>query len=140
MNNFTGRLTRLLGILALAGLVGASATAETFVSFNGKFHFSYPDSWAQVDYQTAEFYLTRGEAETEVDFEAVFSERQTFVIFQGQYLILTVDTVGNMTPEKIDSVLAELTGIQARSTAPAVWSPLKPKWPAAMPDPESACW
>jgi hypothetical protein len=84
----------------------STVTADTFVSFNGQFHFSYPDTWMQIDYMTAEYYLTRGKPDQEVDFEAVFSVRETTVLFQGQYLILTVDTVGNLTPEQIDSVVA----------------------------------
>jgi len=89
-------------LLALPGTV----SADTFVSFNGQFHFSYPETWMQIDYTTAEYYLTRGKPDQAVDFEAVFSVRETTVLFQGQYLILTVDTVGNLTPEQIDSVVA----------------------------------
>ena len=84
----------------------SSALADTFVSFNGQFLFSYPETWMQIDYTTAEYYLTRGNPEQEVDFEAVFSVRETMVLFQGQYLILTVDTLGSLTPEQIDSVVA----------------------------------
>jgi len=79
--------------------------AEAFVSFNGRFHFSYPDTWMQIDYMTAEYYLTQGEPNKEVDFEAVFSVKETLVLFQGQYLILTVDTIGSLTPQQIDSVV-----------------------------------
>jgi hypothetical protein len=84
----------------------SSVFAETFVSFNGQFQFSYPDTWMQIDYMTAEYYLTRGKPDQEVDFEAVFSVKETQVLFQGQYLILTVDTIGSLTPEQIDSVVA----------------------------------
>jgi len=80
--------------------------ADTFVSFNGQFHFSYPDTWMQIDYMTAEYYLTRGKPDQEIDFEAVFSVKETMVLFQGQYLILTVDTIGSLRPEQIDSVVA----------------------------------
>jgi len=111
MSNPTGTFAKGWGLVVLIGLVvmSTNVVAGTFVSFNGKFSFTYPDSWAQVDYQTAEFYLTRGDPENEVDFEAVFSEKETFVLFQGQYLILTVDTVGGLSPEQIDSVMADMS-------------------------------
>lgn len=82
--------------------------AEEFVSFNGGFHFSYPDTWMQIDYMTAEYYLSNGDPNKEVDFEAVFSVKETMVLFQGQYLILTVDTIGSLTPLQIDSVVTNM--------------------------------
>jgi len=111
MYNLSGKLTWLAAVVLVGslGLLSSGAAADTFVSYNGKFHFTYPETWVQVDYTTAEYYLTRGNQENEVDFEAVFSEKQTFVIFQGQYLILTVDTVGSMTPEAVDSLLEDLS-------------------------------
>lgn len=111
MKNLTVKSIGLLGLI-LAGafcLLGSAAMAEPFVSFNGQFHFTYPDSWAQIDYQTAEYYLTRGNPDDDVKFEGVFSERETFILFQGQYLILTVDTVGLLSDQQIDSVLDGLS-------------------------------
>ncbi|MEW5795340.1 MAG: hypothetical protein AB1772_03170 [Candidatus Zixiibacteriota bacterium] len=104
------RIVLVIGCTILA-VVGSyvPAGAGTFVSYNGKFHFVYPESWIQVDYTTAEVYLTRGDPEKEVDFEAVFSETKTYALFQGLYLILTVDTVGQLLPEQIDSVVNTLT-------------------------------
>jgi len=87
-------------------LFPSTLCADTFVSFNGQFYFSYPETWMQIDYTTAEYYLTRGKPDQAVDFEAVFSVEDTEVLFKGQYLILTVDTLGGLTPEQIDSVVA----------------------------------
>jgi len=102
--------TTAIGVVfALTLLIGPGpAVADTFVSFNGQFHFTYPITWMQVDYMTAEYYLTQGDPDREVDFEAVFSVKETFALFQGQYLILTVDTIGSLTPPQIDSVLAAM--------------------------------
>jgi len=98
-----------MAVLAGIALLAIPAPAETFVSFNGRFKFACPDTWLQVDYTTAEYYLSRGDPEKEVDFEAVFSEKETFAVFQGQYLVLTVDTVGGLSSEQIDSVLTDLS-------------------------------
>ena len=100
----------LFGLFALiVVLLAASVTAEIFESFNGQFHFAYPDSWLQIDYVTADVYLSRGNPDQEVDFEAVFSEKKAFAVFQGQYLILTVDTVGPLTTEQRDSVINSMS-------------------------------
>lgn len=111
MSRLIGRVRRVLGVAVVAGLclIGGAASAANFVSFNGKFHFSYPNSWAQVDYQTADFYLSRGDPDVEVEFEALFSEREIFVLFQGQYLILTVDTIGTLSTDQVDSVLTDIS-------------------------------
>jgi hypothetical protein len=90
-------------------LLFGSALAETFVSYNGQFHFTYPDTWTQIDYTTSEFYLTRGDTTQQVDFEAVFCTKETLVLFRDQYLILTVDTIGTLSSEQIDSVVNSLT-------------------------------
>ncbi len=107
------RLTRLglmlsLVVLSLC-LATVSASAETFVSYNGRFHFTYPDTWTQLDYTTAQFYLSRGDTAQKVEFEAVFCEKNAMVLFEDQYLILTVDTVGNLAPHQIDSVIGSLS-------------------------------
>ncbi len=111
MNNLSGKSTGLAVAVLVLGLclMSGAIQAETFVSYNGEFHFSYPESWAQVDYTTAEYYLTRNNPEEEVDFEAVFSEKQTFSLFQGQYMILTVDTLGARAIEAADSVVEQVS-------------------------------
>ena len=111
MRNLSGKMAWLAVIIIVGGLglLSSGAAADTFVSYNGKFHFSYPEAWVQVDYTTAEYYLTHGNPENQVDFEAVFSEKQSFVIFQGQYMILTVDTLGPMSAEAVDSVVTDIS-------------------------------
>ena len=129
MRNLSGKMAWLAVIIIVGGLglLSSGAAADTFVSYNGKFHFSYPEAWVQVDYTTAEYYLTHGNPENQVDFEAVFSEKQSFVIFQGQYMILTVDTLGPMSAEAVDSVApSEL--VQASAPPPSAESGLpRPK-------------
>ena len=94
-------------ILVLVVLLAAvCAQAGTFVSFNGKFHITYPESWYRIDFQTADFYLAHGDPDAGVNFEVVLHERATRTLFQGQYLVLTVDTTGLLQAGQIDSVLA----------------------------------
>ena len=106
-----------LAILLLVLLAGTTFT-ETFVSFNGGFYIEYPETWQQIDYRTADHYLSQnlGEGE-EPDYEAVFVDRASPAIFAGQYLILTVDTVGSLDAGQIDSVLDVISGEFGREIA-----------------------
>lgn len=92
----------MLALLMLA----AAVSAETFVSFKGQFHIAYPPTWYRVDYQTADFHLSHGDPNRMVDFEVVLHERAATTIFQGQYLVLTVDTTGAFDADQIDSVVS----------------------------------
>jgi len=102
---------RALTVSILALLATASAIAEPFVSFNGKFQFTYPPTWKQVDYRTADYHLSRGRAAgDELNYEAVFADSRAYAIFSGQYLILTVDTIGALDDRQVDSVLEVMGG------------------------------
>lgn len=112
---------RLTTAVVIALLAAGALQAETFVSYNGRFNFAYPDTWNQLDYTTAEFYLTRGNPDQEVEFEAIFCEKDALVLFRDQYLILTVDTVGSLSATQIDSVvntMAKEFGRRVREVKP----------------------
>jgi len=94
--------------LAALCLLSISAQTETFASYNGRFYFAYPENWTQLDYITAEFYLTRGDTTRQIDFEGVFCDEQAAVLFNDQYLIVTVDTIGGLSAQQIDSVAGGL--------------------------------
>lgn len=96
----------LLTIVAVAS--GARET-QTYVSLKGDFYIEYPDDWAQVDYWLVDAYLLRNKMDTVVlDYEAAFAFKDAPHFFSGDYLILTVDTVGELRDWQIDSVLIEL--------------------------------
>jgi hypothetical protein len=96
----------LLTIVAVAS--GAGET-QTYVSLKGDFYIEYPDDWAQVDYWLVDAYLLRDKMDTAVlDYEAAFAFKDAPHFFSGDYLILTVDTVGELKDWQIDSVLIEL--------------------------------
>lgn len=91
-----------LVVLAMASTV----SAETFVSFNGKFYVTYPAEWKQIDYLTVDAYLHRaGARRNTLDYEAVFAPKASEPWYRDSYLILTVDTIGQLTEKQIDSVL-----------------------------------
>jgi hypothetical protein len=97
-------ITRHLRLaLALVLVLTTSVAAGTFVSYNGGFHFSYPDTWEQVDYQTADYYIKQATGAT--DYEAVFATKDSPAVFEGVYVILTLDTTGQMSPVQIDSAV-----------------------------------
>jgi len=101
----------IIWLLLLIIIVAASSAAETqtYVSLKGGFYITYPDDWAQVDYWLVDAYLLRNKMDTAVlDYEAAFAFKDAPHFFSGDYLILTVDTVGELKDWQIDSVLIEL--------------------------------
>jgi len=96
-----GGCVRLALVLSL--ILTTAGLAATFTSYNGKFHFTYPDTWEQIDYQTADFYIRQ--ATGAVDYEAVFAAKDSPAVFEGVYVIMTLDTTGELTPQQIDSAV-----------------------------------
>ena len=101
----------IIWLLLLTIVLAASGAAETqtYVSLRGGFYIAYPDDWAQVDYWLVDAYLLRNKVDTPIlDYEAAFAFKDAPYFFSGDYLILTVDTVGELEEWQIDSVLIEL--------------------------------
>ncbi len=101
----------ILGLLVLLVVVPASVGAsQTYVSFKGNFYISYPDDWAQVNYELVDAFLLRNKAgKTILDYDAAFAVKDAPQFFSKAYLILTVDTVGAFTQKQVDSVLKKLS-------------------------------
>lgn len=105
MNSRNCSLTGCLWLVLILSLVlTASAVAETYVSYNGQFQITYPDTWEQVDYRTADFYIRQ--ATGALDYEAVFADKQSPKVFEGVYVIMTLDTNGGLSQSQIDSAVS----------------------------------
>ena len=107
----------IIRVLLLIIVLAASGAAETqtYVSLRGGFYIAYPDDWVQVNYWLVDAYLLRNKADTPLlDYEAAFAFKDAPHFFSGEYLILTVDTVGELKEWQIDSVLIELAGAFGR--------------------------
>ncbi|MFQ6009485.1 MAG: hypothetical protein ACE5K8_11110 [Candidatus Zixiibacteriota bacterium] len=105
--------TTCSAILLTLILATAASSEQHYVSLKGNFYISYPDDWAQVDYWLVDEYLLRT-ADT-LDsalfaYEAVLAQKDVPHFFSGEYLILTVDTVGKLKDWQIDSILIDLVG------------------------------
>ncbi len=101
----------LLGIvLLLLGLaVTAPAQDQTYVSLKGEFYITYPQEWAQVDYWLVDAFLRSSDTgRMAFDYDAVFAVKDAPQFFSREYLILSVDTVGQLQEWQIDSVLIDL--------------------------------
>lgn len=105
-----GNLSRLMAIVVLVVLTCVSAgSARSYVSLNGGFYISYPDDWVQVDYNTVDAFLAINDAGSPIfNYEAVFAPDSSRPFIDGQYFILTLDTVGELDSQQIDSVLDEM--------------------------------
>ncbi len=101
----TSRYAIVSLIVALVTLVAAGASAESFVSFNGKFAITYPAGWDRLDTRTVDYYLQQNQATAEMYlYEAVFAPATSNPFYAAEYLIVTVDTVGALSTKQVDSV------------------------------------
>jgi hypothetical protein len=87
-------------------VVAVTVLATTFRSFSGKFAFDIPVGWNQVDYRTADYHMKQ--IDSSLTFEAVFSDGGSSSVFGDKYLILTVDTVGALNQQGLDSLLSSV--------------------------------
>lgn len=97
----------VFSILLGALFAATPAQAErTFVSLKGGFHVTYPDNWRKVDYNEVDMYLMANRAGQAVfDYEAVLSAHDARPFFRGTYVIITFDSLGQLSDTQIDSVL-----------------------------------
>jgi hypothetical protein len=111
-------MTRTLRIVGAATSILAAifllfplspVSAKTFISYNGQFHLSYPESWEQIDFRSVDFYLTQNNPNPSLlDYEAVFAPISTKPFYEEPYLLLTVDKIGESIGPVRDSVLASI--------------------------------
>ena len=100
-----------LTLLLLACIV-ASASANTYVSSAGRFYFTYPDDWEQVDYNTVDYYLMNSQADREAfNYDAAFAPKASVPFYSAEYLILSVDSMAELSTRQIDSVANEFAGV-----------------------------
>ncbi len=105
MMNTTKRAIVLTMMMALFAL-GSARAGKNYVSWAGNFYITIPEGWEQIDYQTVDAFLLSSKASEDVlSYDAVFAPSTSAPFFIGDYLILTVDTVGEMSQIQIDSVL-----------------------------------
>lgn len=100
-------LVRMIFVAVAIMLVGAvTVSAKNYVSWTGGFYIEIPDDWEQIDYQTVDAFLISNQAGRDVlNYDAAFAPLASVPFFVGNYLIVTVDTVGQLSKTQIDSVL-----------------------------------
>jgi len=97
-------------------LASPTGLADNYVSWKGGFYITYPDHWKQIDYQTVDVFLYVNKADQDaLDYEAVFADSSSRPFFEGSYVILTLDTVAEMSQLYIDSALRDLEQTFKRS-------------------------
>ena len=100
----------MIGLAAVTFLISSNATAETYVSFKGKFYIQYPEDWLQVPYLTADMFFSRkGSDPSALNYEAVFAPKSSSPFFATDYFILALDTLEWLYDYQIDSVVDEMT-------------------------------
>lgn len=100
----------ILLIIVILTLIPAGLQAATYVSLSGEFYITYPDDWEQVDYNTVDLFLTRSGADQSMyDYDAVFAPKSSSPFFVGDYLIMTVEKMGEFSARGRDSVILEFS-------------------------------
>lgn len=126
-------------VFVLMAVLSGAASAAPWVSLNGKFLINYPEDWYQVDFRTVDYYLSRGGTTRAVlQYEVALAPKDANPWNAKAYMMLTLDTLLNMTPKEVDSILNNLSSSIDRSVnkSPssaaydAVWRPLEVTyWP-----------
>ncbi len=100
----------LLVLSVLVVLLAAAGGAREYVSLIGQFYLSYPDNWEQVDYKEVNRALREMQAgQSMLDYDAVVAPAGQSPFHSGPYAIVTVDTSGEFSQKRIDSVINELS-------------------------------
>ncbi len=103
-----------LAVFSLALVVGllffASAPrADNYINWKGSFWFELPDHWEQVNYAIVDRYLSMMDTSQDVfDYEAVFAPAESKMFAEDAYLVVTFDSLGELTPHEADSVLTTI--------------------------------
>ncbi len=93
-------------LILLMIFVTPSLTARPYVSLSGGFVIEYPDTWEQIDFNTVDLFLSRNKTgKNRYDYDAVLAPSANSPFFSGSYLIVTIDTVGELNDTQIDSIL-----------------------------------
>lgn len=96
-------------IIAATGVFASGVRAESYESFNGNFRIDLPDDWDRMDYRTVDYFLRLSSNGNELlEYEAVFSPSRPGVFYDREYLMLTIDTIGQLSRRQIDSVLSDM--------------------------------
>ena len=111
------KMMRLIALAALACmLIAAEGVAKTYVSLNGNFYINYPEEWEQIDFVTVDAFLQRGSADESLyNYDAVLAPSSSSPFFATEYLIVTLEMVGQLSDSQVDSVLREFQGDYSRS-------------------------
>ncbi|UCC43467.1 MAG: hypothetical protein JSU65_10020 [Candidatus Zixiibacteriota bacterium] len=99
-------------MLSVLLTVPIAAHAEDYVSFNGKFRITLPEGWNRADYRTVDYWLQQaGSGREALNYEVVYSPNEGGLFAQDEYLILTLDLIGEQTETQIDSILKDMGGV-----------------------------
>jgi len=109
-SSFAGYARLVLCATLIILTAGIPSVAKEYVSFNGKFHITIPDHWHRADYRTVDFHLQQSTDDREVlNYEALFTPVEGGRFADDVYLLLTIDTIGELSTSQVDSILKDLS-------------------------------
>lgn len=92
-------------VIIVLSVLATTVAAKEYVSLNGGFYITYPDSWTQIEYQTVDLFLSRNDADSAAYLYEVVLAANAEKFFTDDYLIIRIDSIDNMSDRKRDSVL-----------------------------------
>lgn len=97
-------------ILVLVLLITSAAVqAKPYVSLAGEFYVNLPDDWEQIDFNTVDMFLARNNvSEKQFGYDAVLAPSTNSPFFDGNYLLIRLDTVGELSAKDLDTLLQSL--------------------------------
>ncbi len=124
----------VLIVLALWGAFAGDAGAKNFVSYNGQFYLSYPESWEQIDYRSVDFFLTQNNADPNLlKYEAVFAPVTERPFYEEPYLLLTFDSSGELIGRTRDSAIAAVAAAFGQKADSVTFADVPSKLQADLP-------
>ena len=114
-SSFAGYARLVLCAMLITLTAGLPTVAKEYVSFNGKFHIAIPDHWHRADYRTVDFHLQQSMGHHEspdfewLSYEALFTPVEGGRFADDVYLLLTIDTIGELSASQVDSILDDLS-------------------------------
>ena len=91
-------------------LASSMIAEETFINWSAEYYISIPDSWYHVPYNTVKIFLQIQEVDWQVfEYDAVIAERTGKPFFDGTYIFMIHQQIGEPNDQQIDSVLQEIS-------------------------------
>jgi len=112
----------LFGLLLMVILIG-NVAGENYVNFKGGFWISVPETWEKINYRIVDRYLMMIDTSRELlNYEAVFAPVESQPFIEDDYLVITFDSIGEVSASDMKSMLDELAELYTSRAQAGGWN------------------